>query len=74
MVEIRRALDQVAHRGRDQGILLCRAAVGAALLHGPGVGGWMILGVICLIDLYVRDPRRASEVGLVHRGDGLWQG
>ena len=26
----------------------------------------MILGVICLIYLYVRDPRRVTEVGLVH--------
>ena len=43
----------------------------------PGVGGWMILGVICLICLiylYVRDPRRVTEVGLVHLDDELWQG
>ncbi len=40
----------------------------------PGVGSWMILGVICLIYLYVRDPRRVTEVGLVHLGDELWQG
>ena len=40
----------------------------------PGIGGWMILGVICLIYLYVRDPRRVTEVGLVHLGDELEQG
>jgi len=40
----------------------------------PGVGSWMILGVICLIYLYVRDPRRVTEVGLVRLGDELWQG
>src|SRR5260370_999342 len=32
----------------------------------PGVGGWMIVGVISLIYLYNRDPRRVTEVGLVH--------
>jgi hypothetical protein len=37
----------------------------------PGVGGWMIPGVIWLICLYVRDPRRVTEVGLVHLDDGL---
>jgi hypothetical protein len=40
----------------------------------PGVGGWMILGVICLIYLYVRDLRRVTEVGLVHLDDELEQG
>ena len=43
----------------------------------PGVGGWMILGVTCLIYLiylYVRDPRRVTEVGLVHLDDELEQG
>ena len=40
----------------------------------PGVGGWMILSVICLIYLYVRDPRRVTEVGLVHLDDELEQG
>jgi len=39
-----------------------------------GVGGWMILGVICLICPYVRDPRRVTEVGLVHLDDEVWQG
>jgi hypothetical protein len=37
----------------------------------------MILGVICLIYLiylYVRDPRRVTEVGLVHLDDELEQG
>ncbi len=32
----------------------------------PGVGGWMIAGVICLIYLYRHDARRVTEVGLVH--------
>ena len=40
----------------------------------PGVGGWMIRGVICLIYLHVRDPRRVTEVGLVHLDDELEQG
>jgi hypothetical protein len=39
-----------------------------------GVGGWMILGVICLIYLCVRDPWRVTEVGLVHLDDVLEQG
>jgi hypothetical protein len=30
------------------------------------VGAWMIIGVIYLIVLYRRDPRRVTEVGLVH--------
>src|SRR5215467_3552432 len=33
---------------------------------GVGVGGWMILGVLWLVYLYIRDPRRVTEVGLVH--------
>lgn len=33
---------------------------------GAGVGGWMVLGVIYLIYLRFRDPRRVTEVGLVH--------
>ena len=33
---------------------------------GPGVAGFMILGVIYLIYLYNTDPRRVTEVGLVH--------
>jgi amino acid transporter len=33
---------------------------------GPGVAGWMVLGVIYLIYLYRRDRRRVIEVGLVH--------
>jgi hypothetical protein len=32
----------------------------------PGVAGWMILGVIYLVVLYMRDPQRVTEVGLVH--------
>jgi hypothetical protein len=30
---------------------------------GPGVAGWMVLGVIYL---YARNPQRVVEVGLVH--------
>ena len=33
---------------------------------GPGVGGFMIIGVIYLIYLYRRHPQRVVEVGLVH--------
>src|SRR5215472_3885192 len=33
---------------------------------GPGVAGWMVLGVIYLIYLYARNPQRVVEVGLVH--------
>ncbi|HWG64886.1 MAG TPA: APC family permease [Streptosporangiaceae bacterium] len=33
---------------------------------GLGVGGWMVAGVIYLIYLYAREPRRVTEVGLVH--------
>ena len=33
---------------------------------GPAVGVWMILGVIYLGYLYRTDPRRVTEVGLVH--------
>jgi hypothetical protein len=33
---------------------------------GPGVAGFMIIGVIYLLYLYRRDPRRVVEVGLVH--------
>jgi len=33
---------------------------------GPGVGGFMVLGVIYLAYLYVKHPRRVAEVGLVH--------
>jgi amino acid transporter len=33
---------------------------------GPGVGGFMLLGVIYLIYLYQRHPQRVVEVGLVH--------
>ena len=33
---------------------------------GPGVGGFMIVGVIYLIYLYQRHPDRIVEVGLVH--------
>ncbi|MGH3404560.1 MAG: APC family permease [Streptosporangiaceae bacterium] len=33
---------------------------------GPAVGVWMILGLIYLVYLYRTDPRRVTEVGLVH--------
>jgi amino acid transporter len=33
---------------------------------GPGVGGFMLVGVIYLIYLYNRHPQRVTEVGLVH--------
>ena len=33
---------------------------------GPGVAGWMVVGIIYLIYLYRRDPQRVVEVGLVH--------
>jgi hypothetical protein len=33
---------------------------------GPGVAGFMLIGVIYLIYLYRRDPQRVVEVGLVH--------
>ena len=40
----------------------------------PAVAVWMIIGVIYLIVLYRRHPRRVTEVGLVHLdargGDG----
>jgi len=32
----------------------------------PGVAGFMVVGVIYLVYLYIRDPRRVTEVGLVH--------
>ena len=32
----------------------------------PGVAGAMVVGLICLIYLYVRHPQRVAEVGLVH--------
>ncbi len=33
---------------------------------GPGVAGWMIVGVAYLLYLYARHPSRVTEVGLVH--------
>ena len=33
---------------------------------GPGVTGWMIIGLICLIFLHARHRQRVTEVGLVH--------
>jgi len=36
---------------------------------GPGVAGWMVVGIGYLIYLYRRHPRRVTEVGLVHLDD-----
>jgi len=33
---------------------------------GPGVAGFMVVGVVYLVYLYRHDPRRVLEVGLVH--------
>jgi amino acid transporter len=33
---------------------------------GPGVAGFMVVGVVYLIYLYARHPQRVTEVGLVH--------
>jgi amino acid transporter len=33
---------------------------------GPGVAGWMVAGLAYLLYLRARDPRRITEVGLVH--------
>jgi amino acid transporter len=33
---------------------------------GPGVAGFMVIGVIYLVYLYARHPQRVTEVGLVH--------
>jgi amino acid transporter len=33
---------------------------------GPGVAGWMFVGVAYLVYLYARHPSRVTEVGLVH--------
>ena len=35
----------------------------------PGVGGFMVVGVIYLVYLYVKHPQRVTEVGLVHLDD-----
>jgi amino acid transporter len=36
---------------------------------GPGVAGWMVVGIGYLIFLYRRHPERVTEVGLVHLDD-----
>jgi amino acid transporter len=36
---------------------------------GPGVAGFMVVGLIYLIYLYARHPQRVTEVGLVHLDD-----
>ena len=33
---------------------------------GPGVAGFMVLGVIYMIYLYRTNPQRVTDVGLVH--------
>jgi amino acid transporter len=33
---------------------------------GPGVAGWMVIGLVYLIFLYSRDRQRITDVGLVH--------
>jgi amino acid transporter len=35
----------------------------------PGVGGFMIVGIIYLVFLYRKHPQRVTEVGLVHLGE-----
>ena len=35
----------------------------------PGVGGFMVVGIIYLVYLYVKHPQRVTEVGLVHLDD-----
>jgi len=36
---------------------------------GPGVAGWMVVGLVYLGYLYARHPSRVTEVGLVHLDD-----
>ena len=36
---------------------------------GPGVAGWMVVGLLYLVYLYRRHPSRVTEVGLVHLDD-----
>jgi amino acid transporter len=36
---------------------------------GPAVAVWMIIGVVYLVYLYVRDPQRVIDVGLIHLDD-----
>jgi hypothetical protein len=36
---------------------------------GPGVAGWMVVGIGYLVYLYRRHPERVTEVGLVHLDD-----
>jgi hypothetical protein len=33
---------------------------------GPAIAIWMGLGVVYLIYLYLRDPQRVLDVGLIH--------
>jgi hypothetical protein len=41
---------------------------------GPGVAGWMVVGVGYLVYLYRRHPERVTEVGLVHLDDAEIEG
>ena len=45
-------------------LVSCRSP--PASYMGPGVGGFMLVGVTYLGYLYARHPRRVTEVGLVH--------
>jgi len=38
---------------------------------GPGVAGFMVLGVIYMLYLYRTNPQRVADVGLVHLDEGL---
>lgn len=33
---------------------------------GPGIAGWMVVGLIYLVYLYRKHPQRVTQVGLVH--------
>ena len=47
-----------------------QAALAAlASYMGPGVAGFMAVGVLYLGYLYARHPQRVTEVGLVHLDD-----
>ncbi len=62
----RRVRARLADRRGHQGVLLRRAAVAPASYMGPGVAGFMVLGIIYLGYLYAKHPRTVTEVGLVH--------
>jgi len=56
----------LAEEARDPRRTIPRAVLLATLSMAPGVAGFMVIGVIYLVYLYIRDPRRVTEVGLVH--------